>query len=1514
MKQLVLLLGIFLFLNSGNAQSIKLLTPNGGENLTGCTDATISWTKQGNLSPYISLYYSVDGGLIWRRIQSFFSPDASGNITWSVPMVNSNKVRIKIQDSYNTAVKDSSDLDFTISSDLSTTALTLISPNGGESFSPATMQTISWMSKGTIGNVNIEYSADGKTWLPVSNPTTNAINIANTGTFNWLINSDANLVSSKVLIRIYETSKPCNTDYSDAFFTINNNPSISILSVINNETLYAGRDQRILWSSFNIPGDKVKIDYSIDNGSSWMVLYDSISSNSGSTVPWVVPNTVTNQGLMRISASRNNTIQSVVNFKIVKPYLLLNRPNGGEVLSGCNTTYVTWTQLGIANTIYVDYSLDGGNKWNVNAISKYSNKNGTDSVAFSIPNVSTNSARFRIHENTNQFIPLKDSSDANITITADASRTITLVYPNGGESLPGNSMQKITWTSKGSVGNVSIQYSTDGGTNWKWMFGPAGDSSRYIPNTGVFNWKVPPYSNVFPPIDKINIRIYEFANPCLIDWADNMVTINNNSNISIVKPDNNDSLFVGRTYNLDWLSTGITYVDIDYSLDNGVTWNVIFDSTYTYDFSDNLRSWTIPNTLTNIGILRIRSVKTPSIESKIPFKILNPVLHLITPNGGESLTSCTNAYISWFQKGTSPNVTIEYSLDAGVNWLAIDTKTNVKDGPDKYSWTVPNISTSQLRVRVSDPMNSKAVDSSKTNVTIVADTSTGITLTSPNGGELLLPTTIHKVTWTTKSVVQYVTIEYSTTGGKTWKLMYDSQGNSSNYVSNSGSFDWLVTNDVAFSNKCLVRISQFSKSCIVDYSNSFFTIDNTPRITILHPKLKDTLYKGISCYYIKWSHYNIPGDKVSMDYSLDNGASWHIIADSTSSVPIGNIFKWTIPNTLTNYGKLRISAVRNKSIKHEIDFKIDTLFVTLLYPVGGEVFNNCTESKIVWKSYGKTEALNFDYSLDDGKSWTRFLTYLGTTGKDSSTWIPPNVSCTTTRIRIIGECNPSIGDSTKTNFIINKNPQLGLRLISPNGGESFSVNTFHKVTWDTKGKIDYVTLLCSTDDGLTWGHMTNPKTGSSFNIPNTGSFIWQVPGTLYASSKVKIKIYDNSNPCLDDYTDSLFSIDRNPSINIIKPEQSDTLYPGQPYNLQWTTYAFPTNAQGYVHIEYSLDNGTTWTSVEDSTFALPDPHINSFKWTVPHMLTNQAIVRIHSTRNKAYKDEVYFKIIAPYVNLLNPAGNETWYQGESKTITWNVGGLDSNSLLHIRYSIDSAKTWHFIKSVSSTESNYTWAIPDTMPSSSNCYIKISSADLVQCKDSNKVVFSIKKPFQIIAPQAGDVWHMGDSKSIQWNSTRGPGNVKIEYSLNKGGTWNDIIANTPNTGSYLWTIPTTLTPSVNCLIKIKGFGGSAVYNVSDTFEIAEPVIVDVRGPETDGGWAIYPNPTQDVLKITGNAVNSGKVYLRLINAEGQLIFDRNDYASSGIYTEIINLDKEKQGIYILQIITDKQVINKRITKN
>lgn len=68
--------------------------------------------------------------------------------------------------------------------------------------------------------------------------------------------------------------------------------------------------------------------------------------------------------------------------------------------------------------------------------------------------------------------------------TSPIDPTISIVSPNGGESWKVGSSHEITWTSTGTVGNVKVQYSSDGGSNFTTITNSTG-------NDGSFSWTIP---------------------------------------------------------------------------------------------------------------------------------------------------------------------------------------------------------------------------------------------------------------------------------------------------------------------------------------------------------------------------------------------------------------------------------------------------------------------------------------------------------------------------------------------------------------------------------------------------------------------------------------------------------------------------------------------------------------------------------------------------------------------------------------------------------------------------------------------------------------------------------------------------------------------------------------------------------------------------------------------------------------------------------------------------------------
>lgn len=80
-----------------------------------------------------------------------------------------------------------------------------------------------------------------------------------------------------------------------------------------------------------------------------------------------------------------------------------------------------------------------------------------------------------------------------------------------------------------------------------------------------------------------------------------------------------------------------------------------------------------------------------------------------------------------------------------------------------------------------------------------------------------------------------------------------------------------------------------------------------------------------------------------------------------------------------------------------------------------------------------------------------------------------------------------------------------------------------------------------------------------------------------------------------------------------------------------------------------------------------------------------------------------------------------------------------------------------------------------------------------------------------------------------------------------------------------------------------------------------------------GLSIYPNPTSDNVILELNLTEASNVKIQLMNVSGQKLYSSELKRISGKYTQSFNLKEESNGIYYLQVITDHQVISKKILK-
>ena len=59
---------------------------------------------------------------------------------------------------------------------------------------------------------------------------------------------------------------------------------------------------------------------------------------------------------------------------------------------------------------------------------------------------------------------------------------------------------------------------------------------------------------------------------------------------------------------------------------------------------------------------------------------------------------------------------------------------------------------------------------------------------------------------------------------------------------------------------------------------------------------------------------------------------------------------------------------------------------------------------------------------------------------------------------------------------------------------------------------------------------------------------------------------------------------------------------------------------------------------------------------------------------------------------------------------------------------------------------------------------------------------------VASPNGGEELTAGTTHEITWTSVGDIDNVKIEYSVNNGTDWIEIVDSTENDGSYNWEVP------------------------------------------------------------------------------------------------------------------------------
>ncbi|MBM4171902.1 MAG: hypothetical protein FJ214_08555, partial [Ignavibacteria bacterium] len=911
--------------------------------------------------------------------------------------------------------------------------------------------------------------------------------------------------------------------------------TIKVLSPNGDETVPEGSTWEVKWNADNVAS--VRIQFTTDNGFSWGSVVDS-TKNTGTYNWFPVPNKISNQCKIRVSTldGQASDLSDKV-FSIVKntnESLRITTPVGKEAWEAGTSKQIKWYSSGI-DSVRIEYTTNNGQKWNLIGIDK---KNTGVFTWSPIPNTPSTLSKVRISDAKDGF-PSTESTDP-FEILPEAS--IAVVSPNGGEELNVGTSASIKWQSV-NIENVKIEYTSNGGASWNLIIASTESDGLYI-------WS--PVPSIFSL--QCKVRISDASDSVPFDISDNnfsIITLGSQT-IKVNSPNGEEKWAVGSSQDITWEALGIANVKIEYTVNNGISWNVIVASTP----STGIYTWSrIPNTLSTNCRVRVSDAADglPFDESDKVFSIVSEAtIKVLSPNGGEELTTGSSTSIKWNSTNVE-NVRIEYSINGGATWITIVSSTE-SDG--LYIWSpIPAVSSLQCKIRISDAVLGSPSDVSDENFSIVALGSQLIRVTSPNGGQKWPVGSSQNITWEAAGIAN-VKIELTVNNGISWTTIVAS-------TPSTGVYNWQQIPNTLSSN-CKIRISDMADGSPIDDSDAPFAIIPEPSIKVLSPNGGEIFYTG-SSKDIKWTSESV--ENVEIEFSVNGGATWTTIVSSTPSV---GIYTWnSIPNLNSLQCKIRISdaGTGNPSDVSDANFTITNQIdqtIQITTPKGGEKWQAGTTRSITWNSQG-INAVNLDFTTNGGLSWNSIVRNYTNSG--TYDWIIPTINSTQCKIRISDAADniPTV----ESGSVFTIKPLASLSFTQPITGTEIFAGDRYTVRWNSSG-IDYVRVQLNTKNTT----VASDWVTIADSIPNNNQF--ETTFNIVSDNNV-LRIIDPVGGT-EYYYSGVFKVKPAPSISVTSPNGGEELHAGTSSSIRWKS----TNIEN-VKIEYTSNGGATWNLIVAST-------------------------------------------------------------------------------------------------------------------------------------------------------------------------------------------------------------------------------------------------------------------------------------------------------------------------------------------
>jgi hypothetical protein len=692
----------------GTDPAVVVIQPNGGETWHIDSSYDILWIATDNVGvTSVDILLSTDGGATYPDTLATGEPN-DGTFSWvvDVPPTVLASVKVIAYDAAGNNGEDETNVVFTIE-DSTDPSVTVIQPNGGETWAIDSFFDITWTATDNVGvtSVDILLSSDGG----ATYPHTIATGETNDGIFSWLVDKPPT-TQARIKVIAYDAATNSGEDESDADFTIadGTDPVVTVTAPNGGETWAIDSFFDITWTATdNVGVTSVDILLSSDGGATYPHMIATGEANDG-IFPWMVDQPPTTQARIKViaydAATNSGEDESDADFTIADgtaPIVTVTAPNGGELWAIDSFFDITWTATDNVGVTSIDILLsrDGGTTY-PDTIATGETNDGT--YSWQVDQPSTMQARVKVIAYDAATNSGEDVSDADFTIEDLTPPVVTVTQPNGGETWNIGSSYDITWTATDNVGvtHVDIFLSSDGGATYPHTIA-TGET-----NDGIFPWLVdqPPTTQA-----RVMVRAYDLGPIASEDISDADFTIADGTApiVTVTQPNGGESWNVDGTYDITWTATddvGVAWVNILLSSDGGATYPHMIAAG---EANDGIFPWMVdqpPTTQARIKVVAYDGAANSGEDvSDADFTIADetaPSVTVTVPNGGEVWDIDSTYDISWTATDNVgvTSVDILLSSDGGATYPDTIATGETNDGV--YPWLVDAGVTLTARVKV----------------------------------------------------------------------------------------------------------------------------------------------------------------------------------------------------------------------------------------------------------------------------------------------------------------------------------------------------------------------------------------------------------------------------------------------------------------------------------------------------------------------------------------------------------------------------------------------------------------------------------------------------------------------------------------------------------------------------------------------------------------------------------------------------------------------------------------------